>query len=66
MWRVYYDNGLDSIIEVGNYQSKKQAISAKRNFIYTSTKDKVYNTFEESRTDYREYNLYTIIDKIEE
>jgi hypothetical protein len=66
MWRVYYNNGVDPILEVGIYESKRLAISAKRNFIYISTKDKIYNNYEESRTDFREYNIMTIIEKIVE
>jgi hypothetical protein len=66
MWRVYYDNGLDPILELGMYDTKRQAISIKRTFIYTSTKDKTYDSYEDSRRDSREYNLMTIIEKVEE
>ena len=57
MWRVYYNNEIDPIEELGIYDSRKQAISVKRTFIYNSTKNKIYSSYEESRTDYRQYNI---------
>lgn len=66
MWKVYYNNGVDPILEVGIYESKRLAISAKRNFIYISTKDKIYDSYEDSRIDFREYNIMTIIERLEE
>ena len=66
MWRVYYNNGVDPIVELGIYDTKRQAISIKKTFIFNSTKDKVYPTYEDSRTDYREYTIMTIIERVGE
>jgi hypothetical protein len=66
MWRVYYDNGVDSIVELGTYISKKKAIVAKKTFIFDSTKVKTYPSTEDYYKDFREYNLQTIIVEIEE
>ena len=64
MWTVYYNNNIDPIIELGIYEDKRKAISIKRTFIYNSTKDKIYDSNESYITNRREYNLYTIIEKL--
>jgi hypothetical protein len=63
MWKVYYDNGIDPIVELGIYESKRQAIVVKKTFIYDETKVKTYPTQEDYYTDFRFYNIQT---KIEE
>ena len=63
MWKVYYDNGIDPIVELGIYESKRQAIVVKKTFIYDETKVKTYPNKEDYYTDCRFYNIQT---KIEE
>ena len=55
MWKVYYDNGVDPIVELGTFESKKQAIVVKKTFIFNST---------DYYKDFREYNLQTIIENV--
>lgn len=64
MWRVYYDNGVDPIVELGEYVSKRQAIVVKKTFIFDSTKVKTYPSSEDYYKDFREYNLQTIIENV--
>lgn len=65
MWRVYYDNGLDPILELGIFESRRQAVVTKKTFIFDSTKSKTYTSTEDYYKDCREYNLQTIIENIE-
>ena len=64
MWKVYYDNGVDPIVELGTYTSRKQAIVVKKTFIFNSTKVKTYPSTEDYYKDFREYNLQTIIESV--
>ena len=64
MWKVYYDNGVDPIVELGTYTSRKQAIVVKKTFIFDSTKVKTYSSGEDYYRNCREYNLQTIIENV--
>ena len=56
MWKVYYDNGVDPVVELGTFESKKQAIVVKKTFIFNHSWRYYINLFAYSWFNYKRIN----------